>query len=115
MILGERALPGRPQPQIVIDALRAGAVGLLADGVARLEAEAPRGVKLADAAFVQELDRGLDGRVAAALQTDRDDAVVLTRSLDHLAPLPDGVRRGLLDVNVLTRLAGPDRGERVPV
>jgi hypothetical protein len=80
-----------------------------------LKPQATRGVKLADAAFVQELDRRLDSRVAAALQADGDDAVVFARGLDHLAPFPDGVRRGLLDVNILACLAGPDRGERVPV
>src|SRR5262249_53904152 len=115
MILVEGALPGRPQPQIVIDAWRAGAVGLLAYSVARLEAEAARRVKLANAALVQELDRRLNGRVAAALQADRDDAVVLARGLDHLAAFPDVVRRRLLDVDVLACLAGPDSGERVPV
>jgi hypothetical protein len=44
-----------------------------------------------------------------------DDAFVLRGRLDHLAALEDRVRRGLLDVDVLARLAGPNGRQRMPM
>ncbi len=53
--------------------------------------------------------------MAAALRADLHDALVLARGLDHLAAFPHVVAGGLLDVDVLAGLAGPDGGQRVPV
>ena len=44
-----------------------------------------------------------------------DDPVVLSRRLDHLAPLPEGVASRFLNVNVFARLAGPNRRRTVPM
>ena len=88
---------------------------VLADVRARLEAEAARHVDLADAAVLHELDRLAHGRAAAVHRADLHDLAVGARRVDHLAPFPDGVRRRLLDVDVLAGLQRPDRGERVPV
>ena len=44
-----------------------------------------------------------------------DDPAVLLGRLDHLAAFEDVVAARLLDVDVLARLAGPDRRQRVPV
>ena len=54
-------------------------------------------------------------RTAAPLRAGGDDAVVPPRGLDHLPALDDVVADRLLDVDVLARLAGEDRHERVPV
>ena len=50
-----------------------------------------------------------------ALGADLDDAAVLAGRGDHLPAFPDVVGEGLLDVDVLARLAGPDGGQGVPV
>jgi hypothetical protein len=90
-------------------------VGILADRRTRLEAEAARHVELADAAVLDELDRLPHRRPAAVHRSDLDDPVVPVRRVHHLAAFPDGVRRRLLDVDVLAGLHRPDAGERVPV
>jgi len=43
------------------------------------------------------------------------DAVVFARGIQHLAPFPDIVGRGLLHVDILASLRGPNGSERVPV
>ena len=43
------------------------------------------------------------------------DPVVLAGGLDHPPAFADVVADRLLDVDVLARLAGPDRGQGVPV
>ena len=64
---------------------------------------------------MDELDRVAHRRPAAIHRADLHDLVVARRRLDHLAAFPHGVRRGLLDVDVLAGLQRPDGGERVPV
>jgi len=49
------------------------------------------------------------------LSAHLDQAVVLPRGVDHLAAFPDVVREGLLHIDVLAGLAGPDRAQAVPV
>ena len=44
-----------------------------------------------------------------------DDPVVLLGRLDHLAAFEEIVAAWLLNVDILPRLTGPDRGKRVPV
>ena len=106
---------GRLDVELVLLAGRHRAVGVLADRRARLEAEAPRHVDLADAAVLDELD-GLDhGRAAAVHGTDLHQLAVPLGGLHHLSPLPHGVGGGLLDIHVLAGLQAPDGGQRVPV
>ena len=54
-------------------------------------------------------------RGAAALGADLHDAVVPPGRIDHAPALEQVVRDRFLDVDVLARLAGPDRGQGVPV
>ena len=64
---------------------------------------------------MDELDRRADRRPAAIHRADLHDLPVPRRRFHHLSPFPHGVRRGLLDVDVLSGLQGPDGGERMPV
>ena len=54
-------------------------------------------------------------RRAAVLRADLDDAAVLSRGLDQLLPFPAVVAQRLLHVDVLARLAAPERGRHVPM
>jgi hypothetical protein len=54
-------------------------------------------------------------RPAAALEAALDDATMLPRRPDKLPALPHVVGHRLFHVNVLARLAGPHRRQRVPV
>src|SRR5262245_9948930 len=58
--------------------------------------------------------RHVAGRTAV-LRADLHHAVVFARRFDHSAAFPDIVRWRLLDIDVLTGLAGTDRSRRVPV
>ena len=52
---------------------------------------------------------------AAALVAGLDDPLVLSRGLDQFAAFPAVVAQRRLDVNVLARLAGPNRRQAVPM
>ena len=52
---------------------------------------------------------------AAVLGADLHDSLVLLGRLDQPAPFPDGQAGVLLNVNVLSGLAGPDGGQAMPV
>ena len=109
-------LVGRAAPEVVVDRLRDRLrAGDLADALPRLVVE-PVGVEdLAEIALADVLERlGEAGPLARAVR-GLDDPLVLAGRLDHLAAFEDVVGRGLLDVHVLARLAGPDRRQRVPV
>ena len=54
-------------------------------------------------------------RCTTILGADLHDALVLPRRLDELATLPNVVAERFLDVNILTRIAGPDGLQRMPV
>src|SRR5207249_9623562 len=110
-----RLVRGRLDVELVLLPGRHGAVGVLADGGPRLEAQAAGHVDLADAAPVDVLDRLHHHRAAAVHGPDLDDPAVLAGGLDHLAAFPHGVRGGLLDVDVLAGLHRPDAGQGVPV
>src|SRR5262245_2227282 len=111
----ERARGRRPQPQVVINALRDGTVRLLADRVAPFETKPASHINVADHAVTQLLHgfSQRDGRTA--VRAVLDYAVVFTRGGDELPAFPITMRAGLFDINVLARLAGPDAHQRVPV
>ena len=134
----ERPLRRRAEPQVVIDLRQVGGVvgrlrrgrhatelvlfagshrtiGILADAGARLEAQAPRHVDLPEPAILDVLDGLPHGWAAAVHRADLDHLAVARRRLDHPASFPDGVRRRLLDVDVLSGLQRPDRRQRMPV
>ena len=70
---------------------------------------------LAEFAGADELGGALEVRSAAPLRADLHDAIVLAGGLDHAAALDEIVRDGLLDVDMLAGLTGPDGGQGVPV
>ena len=70
---------------------------------------------LADRAVRDELRRVLQKGRAAGLRAHLHHTLVLAGRGDHPLPFDDVVAVGLLDVDVLSRLAGMDRRDRVPV
>src|SRR5262245_7497622 len=97
-----------PQPQVVIDALRDGAVLLLADRLAPFETKSAGHINVADQALPQLL-HGIaqrDGRTAVCAVLD--DAVVFAGGVDELLAFPITMRAGLFYINVFARLASPD-------
>src|SRR6185295_8295755 len=108
----ERFHRRRTAPKVVIDFRRNRLRAVhLANAAARLVTQAARDAELAQIARVDPLDGFLDGVAGATLGSGLHNLVVFARRLDHLASLPHVVRNGLLAVNVLAGLYGPDRGE----
>ncbi len=87
----------------------------MADRLAALEAESLGEVDLPDDAFVQQVHRLHFVFHAAALRADLHHPAVLACGGDHLLAFENVVACGLLDIDVLAGLAGPDGRERVPV
>ena len=69
----------------------------------------------ADLAVVDVLLRVEGCLLGAPLRTDLDNASVPLSCRDHRPALFDGFRRRLFDIDVLARLAGHDRHQRVPM
>ncbi len=112
----ERAQRGRAQPQVVVHRRGRRSVGLDGD-VAHPVLVGPRldQPDRAQRAAFHVVDRVGVVRSAALLRPHLDDAIVLARDVHHHAALADRQRQGLLDVDVLARLAGHHRRQRVPV
>src|ERR1019366_9749990 len=71
-----------------------------------------------DGTELAALDPGdgfLQGGTGSGLRSALDDAAILARGCDHLLAFPDVVRDRFLHIDVLSRLAGPNGGQRVPV
>ena len=115
MVLVERTQRRRPEPQIVVDAGGHGAVGDDADRIPLPVDHGLAAVDRAEPAIAQELHRLAEHGAAPPLRADLDDPVVAPGRLDHPPAFDDVVADGLFDVDVLARLAGQDRHERVPV
>src|SRR5690606_17182003 len=111
----EGLLLGRALPEVPVEGGRRLAGVARADGGTGLVTEAAGHVDLAEDAVADLLHGFDDGGVAADLRAVLDDPVVLAGGVDELAPLPHVVGAGLLDVDVLAGLAGPDGRQRVPV
>src|SRR5688572_13177104 len=69
----------------------------------------------AESSVAQELDGLGEHGAAAPLGTDRHDAVVAARRLDHPAPFDDVMADRLLAIDGPSRLTCPDRHQRMPV
>ncbi len=136
----ERALRRRAQPEIVMDIRQVGlvhrvhhhlrevpeqlvlarppvgrAVREVPDVRPGLDAQAPGQIDVAQPALMEKLD-GIPHLLAgAALGAHLDDAVVLPGRLHHLPAFPEIVGNGFLHVHVLPCLAGPHRGQGMPV
>src|SRR5439155_20049819 len=115
MILVERTHRRRPQPQIVMNARRHRAVRGYSDRISKTIDDGLPRVDLAQSAVAQELDGLAENGAAAPLRSDRDDTVVSSSGFDHPSAFDDVMADGFLDVDVLARLARPDRHERMPV
>jgi hypothetical protein len=72
-------------------------------------------VDLAEPAFLDEVVRFLKLRHAALLGANLDNAFILVLSLDDRLALGEVVRQGLLDVDILLRIAGVHGHGHVPV
>ena len=90
-------------------------IGFDADAAARLVAQGPRDQQLAELARLDR--RGGQGPVVAgtALRAVLDDPVVPPGGLDGDPAFMDVVAARFFDVDVLARLAAPDRDQGVPV
>ena len=110
-----RLLRGRAEPDVEIELLGRIRDRFDADAAARLVAQGPRDQQLAELARLDR--RGGQGPVAAgaALRAVLDDPVVPPRGLDGDPAFVDVVAARFFDVDVLARLAGPDRDQGVPV
>jgi len=110
-------LQRRAAPQVIVDLRRDRLRAIdLADGVPPLVAEAARDLDLAQVAGANPLDSSRDaGPGRSALGASLDNPIVFAGGFDRLAPLPDIVGDGLLDVDVLACLAGPHDVQRMPV
>ena len=93
----------------------AGSSGLCPDGGAFAKDQPPRHVDVADHAAAQQLHALLERFGTAQLHAVLHDPLVLAGGLHQLPALEDVVRAGLLDVDILARLARPDGRKRVPV
>src|SRR5262249_49362320 len=106
----------RAAPQVVVH--RRGRLLLSldqADAAARLVAQGAGDEQLAQFAGAGRGGQPGPRAAAAALGAVLDDAIVLAGDLDGDPPLVDVVAARLLDVDVLTGLAGPDGHQGVPV
>ena len=116
LLAHERLLGGRAAPEVVIHGARRrrGRVDrpdTVAGPVHQRVGEAD-GPELAAA---QAVEHPAEERARPVLGADLDHAAVLAGRRHHLLPFPQVVRERLLDVDVLARLAGPDRRQGMPV
>ena len=115
VVLVERPHGRRPEPHVIVHTLGRFLVGLLPDGAALLAVEHADVVDVAEVFRVGVLECLETILGAAILRAHLYHALVLARGLDHLAAFPDAVGGRLLDKDVLPRLAGHDRAQRVPM
>ena len=107
---------GRAVPEVVVDLGRDGVLRGRADGLAALVADGAGDLHLAVLAGVDVLDRGADTGAGAALGAGLDDQLrEVVRGGDELLAFEDVMREGLLDVEVLAGLEGPDALDGVQV
>jgi hypothetical protein len=106
---------GGPDPQLVVQARRRVAGGAVADVRPPLAVPGLGHQHPADGPFAQQLHGLADRGAAAALRAHLHHTLVPPGGLDHQPPLANVVAAGLLDVDVLARLAGQDCGRGVPV
>src|SRR5262249_45958229 len=109
----------RAQPQVEIQVARRinpAHRGHPAHGiVATFVTQAPGDLNRAQAAGAEEVDGLADPAAGADLRAGLADAVVPPGRFDDAPALADVVADGLLDVDVLAGLEGPDGGQGVPV
>ena len=106
----------RAAPEIVIHVRRRRLrSGDLADAGARFVTKPARNHDLPKITRPDPFDGFFDSVAGATLRTRLDDLVMPARRLDHFASLPDVVAHRFLNVNILVRLNGQNRGERMPM
>ncbi len=114
-VLVIRLLRRRAKPEVVVQFLGRLLRPAEADAPPRLAGVAVGDQQLAVLAAADGRHLLDPMRVGAALRALLDDAAVFPRRLDQLAALEDIVAAGLLHVDVLARLARPNRLQRVPM
>ena len=91
-------------------------IGRLAETGIDVAREAdPDGMDLTERAGFDHLLGLLDALPVAPLRPHHHDAVIFARGLHHPLTFVDEYGHRLLDVNILARRAGHDRGQRMPV
>ena len=105
----------RPQPDVERQLAGGSPVGLTPMLGARLVAEGSRDLKLAELSRLDHGNRMSPIPRGTALRTVLDDPVVTPRGFDGHPTFVHVVAARFFDVDVLARLAGPDRDQRVPV
>ena len=90
------------------------AVAERTDGLAAFVAESACKIDVADPAFMNEFHHLTDRPKRTALRTDLADTAVLFHRRDHAFAFKEVLRGWFFNVNVLSRLHCPDRGETVP-
>ena len=113
--IAERAVGSGAFPQVVMDARGNRPFLVRADAVAPFVGEAAGQVNLADQPLLELLNALDDFRAGAVLRAVLNDAAVTARGADGLLAFESIVRERLFDIDVLARLAGPYRAQRVPV
>jgi hypothetical protein len=96
-------------------ALGDGAVGISADVVSWLVAQALGHIYIPQSSIMEKFHSLLDIAVGAALEADGYNTLVLAGRFNHFATLPDIMGAGLFDVDVLSCLAGPYSEKGVPM
>src|SRR5439155_17262796 len=112
----ERRFGRGPAPEIIIDrgGDRLGSAHL-ADALAAFVTKAPSAKDSSQMPFVQPGDRFAQAAIGAALGASLHDAVIFPGRLDDLASFPNIVRDRFFQINIFSRLNGPNSAEGVPV
>src|SRR5262249_5085371 len=111
----ERSRGRWPEPDVEVDFRRRGTDGLFANTLAWLVTEAARDQQFAKSAGFHQFGDMLVPGVAASLSAVLHNAVVLAGRVERHAPLMNLVAARFFNVNILTRLTGPDGDEGMPM
>ena len=104
-----------PQVQVPVDTFRDRRLLHLADIDPSAIHDCLGPISRAEASVAHEMCNRLLPQPASALKSDLDHTPVLAGGFDHLAAFPQSVGTRLFAVDILARLASPDRHEGVPV
>src|SRR5207244_4133987 len=114
-----RLLRSRPQPGVVVEALRHLGGFLAVAGLAVVGPTAGQtatdGVTITDAAIAHQFAGSAKVGVGTLLAAGLKDAFVFLDSVAHGPAFGDGQCQGFLTINVLAGLTGRDDGDGVPV
>lgn len=109
-------LRGRTAPEVEVDAFGdwLGATDLF-DGTPRFVAGSAAVLEFPERIPFQPFDGGFESAGGTALGSALDNSVIFQRSSCELSSFPNGVGYRFFDVDIFSRLCGPDGGEGVPM